>query len=143
MTSLPFGFGGFESISDAPDTQTTKRPRQWQRDIGRAVGAFTNPVNRFQRGGAGIPTMMAFMGMPNFANRPAYGNGGGGGGFGFPGGGGNGGDKPPETGGEDPPYVDPNNPPGGGGANQTLLNLLYPPPIGTGAQWRNTMKYGA
>ena len=42
-----------------------------------------------------------------------------------------------------PPY-DPNDPNGNGGMDiQRLLELLKPPPIGTGAQWRNTMKYGA
>lgn len=42
-----------------------------------------------------------------------------------------------------PPY-DPNDPNENGGMDiQRLLELLKPPPIGTGAQWRNTMKYGA
>lgn len=53
------------------------------------------------------------------------GNGGGGGG----GGGGNNGNG------------------GGGGpgnlADWTPPTLMYPPPIGTGEQWRNTMRYGA
>ena len=61
-------------------------------------------------------------------------------------GGGNGGgtSKPPQI--ENPPLppYDPNDPNGNGGTDiQRLLELLKPPPIGTGAQWRNTMKYGA
>ena len=65
--------------------------------------------------------------------------GGDGGGMG--GGGGGGG---PQI--EDPPLppLDPDDPNGNGGTDiQRLLELLKPPPIGTGAQWRNTMKYGA
>lgn len=66
------------------------------------------------------------------------------GGYGGGDAGGNGGggpqiEKPPL-----PPF-DPNNPNGNGNGTdiQRLLELLKPPPIGTGAQWRNTMKYGA
>lgn len=144
MANLPFGFG---LTSDQPAEQPTRggSTKQLMRQIN--YGMQNAPMGR-----GGMGAVMGFMGLP-FMSR---GNGAGQNSLGpwtrfdprrlpfNPGG--NGG---PNTGGEDPP-LDPNDPPiddGNGGTsaemNRRLLELLFPPPIGTGAQWRNTMKYGA
>lgn len=83
-------------------------------------------------GGAGYWKQMDPWGFGSLGgfNITGGGNGGGGGG-GNPGTGGDG----PGTGGNN--GVRPRN------ANWTPPTLMYPPPIGTGAQWRNTMKNGA
>ena len=153
MSSLPFGLGGLESMSSSGgsnSTKTTKSPKQIRyndlmRNMGDVGGAMQ--ANRFtNKGGAALPGIMAFMGMPNYAPQRGWGAGGsnGGFGFGFPDIHGGGGKKPTD------PTTPPDDGNGNGGniggqwdANGYLLSLLYPPPIGTGAQWRNTMKYGA
>ena len=150
MSILPFGLGGVDSMSSSKTDKPTKSPKQIRyNDLMRNMGdvGLAMQANRFtSKGGAAIPGIMAFMGAPNFAPQRGWGMGGGGfGSWGFPDIHGGGGKKPPVP----PTPPDDGNGDGGGNianqwdANGYLLSLLYPPPIGTGAQWRNTMKYGA
>jgi hypothetical protein len=120
-------------------------------------------MNNAPMGSGGMGAVMGFMDLPFMSKGNGAGNGSGGpwmtvdpvsqtifqGGFSGLGGdgggmGGGGGGGGPQI--EDPPLppLDPDDPNGNGGTDiQRLLELLKPPPIGTGAQWRNTMKYGA
>lgn len=137
MANMPFGFGGGKESGNHDSFKNLTRRVQYGFDTGGGMGA-----------------LMGFMDLP-YRTRPGGNEPGGSPGGSWqtmwPGGidprmrGGNG-VKPPQI--ENPPLppYDPNDPNGDGTGNQTyaqLLQLLYPPPIGTGAQWRNTMKYGA
>ncbi len=150
MANLPFGFGPMSAQQTAQPTRggsTKKLMKQIN------FGMRNAPMGR-----NGMGAVMGFMGLPFMSKGNGAGEGSGGpwmtvdprnltmspGGWGGLGGGGSG---LPQI--EDPPLppYDPNNPPGGGGGgggvDPRLLELLFPPQIGTGAQWRNTMKYGA
>jgi hypothetical protein len=108
------GAGGiFGAMSGMPWQQ--KRGNMWMTIDPRMRAVYPSGTTPFGLGGYG--------------GGDAGGNGGGGPQI----------EKPPL-----PPF-DPNNPNGNGNGTdiQRLLELLKPPPIGTGAQWRNTMKYGA
>ena len=97
-------------MADTPTKRGMGRLEGFDRSFGRGLKAYNQ--YQFARGGSGIPTAMAWAGMPNMANRgPRYG-GFGFGGFGGldalnRGGGGGGGGG----GGNDPDNPnDPNNP---------------------------------
>lgn len=79
---------------------------------------------------------------PNSPGKANYGgNGGGGGGNGNGNGGGNGSGSPVIP---MPPGASGGTLPGiNGNIAWTAPTLMEPPPIGTGQQWRNTMKYGS
>lgn len=62
-----------------PPTKQQIMDRDWTRTRDAVQSAFSDPYNVFSRGGAGLPTAFAFMGLPNMAARSAYGYGGGGG----------------------------------------------------------------
>ncbi len=148
--SLPFGFSARTEMT--PEQKKARESRRLRRGIQGGMNS-----------GNVLGPMMGFMGLPwvsRGARNPggSYGPprwvmandffGGALGGFGGGGkGGGGGGGGGPQI--EDPPLppLDPNDPNGNGGNGNSggwsPIDLLYPPPIGTGAQWRNTMKYGA
>ena len=158
MASLPFGFGGMSGQKQALTPQ--QKRKQGTKQLARQInfGMANSPM-----GSGGMGAMMGFMGLPFMSKGNGAGKGSGGpwmtvdpvsqtifqGGFSGLGGdgggmGGGGGGGGPQI--EDPPLppLDPDDPNGNGGTDiQRLLELLKPPPIGTGAQWRNTMKYGA
>lgn len=148
--NMPFGFGGFDGVSglsgrraqaagDKPaPNKANRRARDWKSLRNRIQGGLDS--------GSTFGAMMGFMDLPwlsrnHGAGAPQYvraedflgngfsramGNGGGGGGGGA--------DKPDDGG----------NDPGTGTQNPWVApTLLYPPPIGTGEQWRYTMQYGA
>lgn len=149
MFDLPFGFGGMSPQSSGSGNDSQKK-RKLPRDYMQRMIQYGMQNNGVRGGGMGA--VMGFMGLP-FWTRQWGGKGssgpltqinpwdalGYGYGYGMNGGGGGGGGGD-DGGGDD-----------GGGGNgdgngdgiNDALNLLYPPPIGTGAQWRNTMKYGA
>ena len=134
---------------------TNKRHLGGQRLMNQVSGAMR------ASGGSGLGGLSGFMGLPIFSRGSDHlGSYAGHGqmlspfnnyGFGSLGGYGGHIRKPAGPQIEDPPLppVDPNDPNGNGGGGTTSssgwspINLMYPPPIGTGAQWRNTMKYGA
>lgn len=145
--SLPFGFATQSEMT--PEQKKARESRRLRRSIQGGMNS-----------GNVLGPMMGFMGLP-WVSRGARNPGGsygpprwvmardffGGALGGWGGGGGRGGPKI-----EDPPLPpldpndpnDPNNPNGDGNpSGWSPIDLLYPPPIGTGAQWRNTMKYGA
>lgn len=153
MANFPFGFGGIDAMTSGPrqmataDQKKGKPTRQLRKMV--EYGMQNNGL------GSGMGAVMGFMGLP-FLTRQwgghgssgpwqtvnpwdalgspyAFGGGGSGGGGGDDGSGGGDGGGDGSGGNGD----------GDGNGYNDLLKLLYPPPIGTGAQWRNTMKYGA
>lgn len=135
--NMPFGFS-------APPTG-----RKHTKNLTRMIqnGMRSNGIAGIEGG------MMGFMGLP-WLTRGYAGKGSigpwqwmtpWGAGMGGKGGGGGGGGEDPGTGGEDPGTGGDGSGNGGGIGSTSWIppQLLYPPPIGTGAQWRNTMKYGA
>ncbi len=144
--SLPFGFSTQQMT---PEQKKARESRRLRRGIqgGMNSGDPFGPVMGFM----GLPwTTRGSDRMGGYAGPPRRVSawdflGGALGGYG--GGGGGGGGGGPQI--EDPPLppLDPNDPNGNGGNGNSggwsPIDLLYPPPIGTGAQWRNTMKYGA
>ena len=151
MASLPFGFGPTstkQAGKPAPKRYNPFDPKQikWalQNSGGSGMGGMAAMLGvpfQQKRGNMWMtidPRMQAVY--PSGTTPSGLSGYGGGMGGGMAGGVGN----PPQI--EKPPLppYDPNNPNGNGGMDiQRLLELLKPPPIGTGAQWRNTMKYGA
>lgn len=127
MFDLPFGFGGMMPTgagapqpTAAPTTNKHKVPHISQ-------DMFQQAFQNWVRGGLGGGGFRGVFGFPDeFGGLwPRHHGGGNGGGNGD----GNG-----DGSGNPPPPPNPTDWP---------LNLLYPPPIGTGAQWRHTMSYGA
>ena len=145
MASLPFGFGPTstkQAGKPAPKRYNPFDPKQIKWAIknsggsgaGGIFGAMSGMPWQQKRGNMWMtidPRMQAvYPSGTTPSGLSGYGGGNGDGGPQI--------EKPPL-----PPY-DPNNPNGNSGMDiQRLLELLKPPPIGTGAQWRNTMKYGA
>lgn len=133
--NMPFGFNVVPT--------GRKRTKNLARMIER--GSQNNGINNIEGG------MMGFMGLPWMTRR--WGGNGSSGPWqwmmpwagamaGRGGNGGGGGGNDPGTGGDDPGTGGDGNG-GTGSTSWTPPQLLYPPPIGTGVQWRNTMKYGA
>lgn len=154
MFDLPFGFGGMAPMSGGNKQADGKRkmPKHYLKRMVE-YGMQNNGVR-----GGGMGAVMGFMGLPFLTRQwggkgssgplmqvnpwDALGYGYGYGGMGGGGGGGGDGDGNGDGGGDDGSGGGGNGDGNGDGINDAL-RLLYPPPIGTGAQWRNTMKYGA
>lgn len=156
--NMPFGFGDFgagQLSRRAPvgGAQAEKKATPWWK---RTVGDIKWAARNSGTDGSMLP-LAALLGIPMYQKRGGqwmtfnprirsiYQTGTTPFGVGLRGGGGGGGNDP-GTGGEDPGTGGDGSGNGGGGVGSTSWippQLLYPPPIGTGVQWRNTMKYGA
>lgn len=132
---FPFGFAGYgwpgqlQAPTQAPMGANAMRHRSMRNVLQSSLDAYLR--NSLEGGGfqgvLGIPEAWMFG-----SHHGPHGNGGG--------------NPPPPDGGQDPGTGGDGSGTGNGTGNMGNfgpINLLYPPPIGTGAQWRNTMKYGA
>ena len=144
MASLPFGFGPTSTKQAANPAPKKNNPFDMKQinwamrnaggsGMGGIFGALTGIPWQQKRNGNWMTIDPGRRAVYPSGTTPSGLSGYGGGAGGGAGGG-------PEI--ENPP-LPPFNPNGNGTDIQRLLELLKPPPIGTGAQWRNTMKYGA
>ena len=170
---MPFGFGGYsrqttpglaQSTVAQPGTATTPPVPVTKGRSPLPVQTIRKMMAYGMKSGSPLGGMMGFMELPwwsrngngrdnpgpwRYMNPWDYMNGGNGngqhGGGGNNGGGNNGGgdNGGGDNGGGDNGGGDNGGGNGGNSTPWTPIDLLYPPAIGTGAQWRNTMKYGA
>lgn len=155
MFDLPFGLGGMTPTTNRTGSNSTTTQSGGQtknfKDMHKGFQQTARWVQGGMNGAGGLGAMMGFMGLPWLSRNAGPGNSGhigwvnpwdflgGIGQFGKGGGGkgGGGNDDGGDDGGGDNGGGGNDN---GNGSTAWKLQLLTPPPIGTGAQWRNTMR---